>query len=219
MTPLGKPRLPPLPPLYMLPAMITANEQKPPPLEAVKIRPAKPRDMATIQAIYAHNVRHGLASFEEEPPDEREMTRRRARIVKAGLPYLIAETAGQVAGYCYAAPFHHRSAYRYTLENSVYVSPQFLRCGIGSRLLEALIAQCTELGYRQMIAVIGDTANAASINLHRRAGFEMAGTLAAAGFKFGRWVDSVYMQRSLGEGGRSQPPEPDGPAPGGIAKK
>lgn len=163
--------------------------------------------MAAVRGIYAHHVRHGLASFEEEPPDVREMARRRARIVKKGLPYSVAEIGGKVAGFAYAALFRDRSAYRFVVENSVYVSPRFQRRGIGSALLEAVIVECTELGYRQMIAVIGDSANTASINLHRRAGFELAGTLPATGFKFGRWVDSVYMQRGLGEGGFSRPPE------------
>lgn len=171
------------------------------------VRPAGEADMAAIQAIYAHHVLTGLGSFEEVPPGLAEMAARRQAVVGRGLPYLTAENGagGAVLGYAYAAPFRDRPAYRYSLEDSVYVAPAAVGRGVGTALLTALVARCGELGYRQMIAVIGDSANAASIGLHAKLGFEMAGRLTGAGFKFGRWVDSVYMRRPLGPGDGAPP--------------
>jgi len=173
-----------------------------PPLE---IRPAAARDVPAIAAIYAHHVRHGLASFELEPPSEAEMERRRVEIAARGLPYLAALEGDELVGYAYAGPYRPRPAYRYTVENSVYVKPGRERRGIGRRLLAALLAECEALGLRQVVAVIGDSANDASIRLHESLGFRRAGLLQAVGFKFGRWVDSVQMQRELGPGDRAPP--------------
>lgn len=169
------------------------------------LRDAVQGDFPAIQSIYAHHVLHGLASFEEMPPDLEEMHRRFQDIVGRGLPYLVAEAAGEVLGYGYCAPFRTRSAYRYALENSVYVREDRRGRGVGSRLLAELIERCARLGYRQMIAVIGDSANAASIALHARYGFVRAGTLRSVGYKFGRWVDSVLMQKPLGDGDMTPP--------------
>jgi L-amino acid N-acyltransferase YncA len=160
-----------------------------------------------VHAIYRHHVLHGLASFEEEPPSVEEMCRRRAAVLDSALPYLVAETDGEIAGYCYAAPYRLRSAYRFTVEDSVYVDHRFTGRGIGTALLAALIVRCEASRWRQIIAVIGDSGNSASIALHRRLGFRAVGTLDAAGFKFGRWVDVVLMQRMLGEGGGTPPSE------------
>src|SRR5690606_23868421 len=147
--------------------------------------------------IYAHHVTHGLASFEEVPPDLPEIGQRREAVLAQGLPWLTAEMDGAVVGYAYATPYRTRSAYRYALENSVYVAPDQARRGIGRALLARLITLCEAGGYRQMIAVIGDSANRASIGLHEALGFRRVGLLPAVGFKFGRWVDIVIMQRPL----------------------
>jgi L-amino acid N-acyltransferase YncA len=171
----------------------------------VQVRPASPADIPTIQAIYAHHVLRGLASFEEVPPDVAEIHRRFSEVTGKGLPWLAADFGGVLAGYGYCAPYRIRSAYRYALEDSVYVRDDFHGRGVGAALLEALIERCAALGYRQLIAVIGDSAHAASINLHAAAGFVRVGTLRSVGFKFGRWVDSVLMQRPLGEGDGSNP--------------
>jgi len=173
--------------------------------EAVLVRDAADGDMAAVQAIYAAHVSGGLASFEETPPDVAEMARRRAAVLELGLPYRVAEWDGAVKGFAYAGPYRNRPAYRYSLENSVYVAADALGRGLGRRLLGDLIERCTALGYRQMVAVIGDSANEASITLHARLGFETAGVQKSIGFKFGRWVDSVIMQRPLGEGDRTLP--------------
>ncbi len=158
-------------------------------------------DLEAIQAIYAHHVLHGLASFEETPPDTAELTRRWRAIVDAGLPYLCAtEGPGPILGYAYAGAYRPRSAYRFTVEDSVYVAPGAAGRGIGRALLGRLIDICTDLGKRQMIAIIGDSGNAGSIALHRACGFELVGSFRSIGFKHGRWVDSVLMQRSLGAG-------------------
>jgi len=177
------------------------------PAEAVHaaVRDATDADIAAVTAIYAEYVRTALASFEEVPPDEAEMAARRQRVVARGLPWLVYERDGRVLGYAYAGPFRDRSAYRYLVENSVYVAPGARHGGIGRALLSALIARCTAMGYRQMVAVIGDSANAASIGLHAALGFRLAGTLPSAGFKLGRWVDTVLMVRALGDGDRSPP--------------
>lgn len=169
------------------------------------IRPSRDADLSAIQAIYAHHVLTGSASFEEEAPPLEDMARRRAAVLDAGLPYLVAEHEGVVLGYAYAGPYRPRRAYRFTVEDSVYLAPEAAGRGIGRALLSALILRCEASGYRQMVAVIGDSANAASIGLHRSLGFEPVGVLRAAGFKFGRWVDSVLMQRALGEGSGSLP--------------
>lgn len=173
--------------------------------EALVIRDATDADMGAIQAIYAAHVLHGLASFEEVPPSTHEMLERRANVLRLGLPYLAAERQGRVVGYSYATTYRTRPAYRYTVENSVYIAEGLGGNGIGTALLGELIARCESGSWRQMIAVIGDSANAGSIALHRRLGFQMVGTLPAVGFKFGRWVDSVLMQRALGTGDKTLP--------------
>ncbi len=157
--------------------------------------------MPKIHAIYGFHVLHGLASFEEEPPPVDELNRRRADVLDRGLPYLTAEIGGVVAGYSYATPYRSRPAYRFTVENSVYVDHNLRRRGVGCLLLSALITRCIERECRQMIAVIGDSGNMASIALHERLGFVRVGTLRAVGFKFGRWVDTVLMQRALDHDG------------------
>jgi L-amino acid N-acyltransferase YncA len=169
-------------------------------MAALLVRPSREDDIPAITRIYAHHVLHGLASFEEIPPDEAELARRRQEVLRHGLPYLAAEQAGEIVGYCYAAPYRARSAYRFTIEDSVYVAPGEVGQGIGRALLSRLIGLCEQGPWRQMIAVIGDSENYASIGLHKAEGFHMIGTHPAVGFKFGRWVDSVLMQRELGEG-------------------
>jgi phosphinothricin acetyltransferase len=171
----------------------------------VGVREAVDADMAAIQTIYAHHVRHGFASFEEVPPSLAEMLARRADVLKLGLPYLTAEVGGNIVGYCYAMMYRGRPAYRFTIEDSVYVAAENIRRGVGLALLTALIQRCETGGWRQMIAIIGDSGNSASIGLHQRLGFRTAGTLEAAGFKLGRWVDSVLMQRALGSGSSGLP--------------
>jgi L-amino acid N-acyltransferase YncA len=177
------------------------------------VRDARDADIAAIQAIYAHHVRHGLASFEEEPPSAGELVARRASVMALGLPYLVAELGGEVVGYSYATRYRARPAYRYTVEDSVYVADGLAGRGIGAALLGALIARCEAGPWRQMIAIIGDSDNAGSIALHRRFEFTMVGTLRSVGFKLGRWVDSVVMQRALGPGGTAAPDDDGAPAP------
>jgi phosphinothricin acetyltransferase len=169
------------------------------------IRPATDADLPAITAIYAEAVRFGTATFELDPPDLTEMTRRFQPLTGAGFPYLVAETAGTIDGYAYAGPYRPRPAYRFTVENSIYLAPTSHRRGIGSQLLERLLEDCAARGFRQMIAVIGDSENVGSIGLHLSLGFRQAGILKAAGMKFGRWLDVVQMQRPLGEGDRSLP--------------
>jgi len=169
------------------------------------IRPSRDADVAAIAAIYGHHVLHGVASFEEVPPPPEEIGRRRAAILAERLPYLVAERDGRVVGYCYAGPFRPRIGYRYTLEDSIYIDAGEVGRGIGRALLRPLLARCTELGYRQMVAVIGGRETVASIRLHEALGFAHMGVLAAVGFKFGRWVDSVLMQRALGPGDSTLP--------------
>lgn len=169
------------------------------------VREAAGPDVARIAEIYGHHVRTGLGTFEETAPDVTEMAARHAAVRAAGLPWLVADRHGEVAGYAYAAPFHRRSAYRFALEDSVYVAPSAQRQGIGRALLAALIVRCEALGYRQMFAVIGDSGNAGSIVLHENAEFRRVGTLRDVGFKYGRWVDTVMMQRSLASGGDTLP--------------
>lgn len=178
---------------------------KPKPRPDIIVREAQDEDMAAIQVIYSHHVRTGLATFEEEPPDEAELKRRRAEVLRRGLPYLVAERNGQVVGFAYAAPYRARSAYRHTVEDSVYVDHRALRRGIGKALLGALIERCAALGYRQMVAVIGDSANDPSLGVHAALGFREVGRLPAVGFKLGQWVDSVLMQLPLGPGSKTLP--------------
>jgi phosphinothricin acetyltransferase len=176
------------------------------PAATFSIRPAAAADFDAIQRIYAHHVLNGLASFEEMPPDAAELMRRWRAIADAGLPYLCAVGAdGALVGYAYAGPYRPRSAYRFTVEDSVYVAPGSAGRGIGRGLLRQLVEICAGLGKRQMIAVIGDSGNAASIALHRACGFALTGTFHAIGFKHGRWVDSVLMQRALGPGSTTKP--------------
>jgi len=171
------------------------------------IRPSRDADVAAIAAIYAHHVLHGVASFEEVPPDEPEIARRRAAIVERGLPYLVAERSRRVLGYCYAGPYRLRSAYRFTLEDSIYIDQAEVGRGLGRGLLTTLLDRCAELGYRQMVAVIGGSDTWPSIRLHAALGFARIGTLPAVGFKFGGWVDIVLMQRALGLGATATPAE------------
>jgi len=172
----------------------------------VEVRAAAQGELPAIQSIYAHHVLRGLATFEEVPPDVEEMRRRHAEVTARGLPYLVALERGEVLGYGYCAPYRARSAYRFALEDSIYIKDGHLGKGIGTRLLTELLRICEDLGYRQVIAVIGDSANAGSIGLHARLGFLRVGTLRSSGFKFGRWVDSVLMQRPLGDGDMTTPP-------------
>lgn len=169
------------------------------------VRDAREDDLPAIQEIYAHHVRHGVATFEEKPPDLEEMRRRLRAVKEKGLPWLAAEVDGAVCGYAYAAPYHHRPAYRFAVENSVYVDHRVMRRGLGAALLDRLIDSCARKGFRRMVAVIGDSANAASIRLHERAGFRLVGVLPSVGFKHGRWLDCVIMQRALGEGDGTLP--------------
>ena len=171
----------------------------------VLLRAAKPGDISEITRIYAHAVRHGTASFELDPPNVTEMTGRYQAMVATGYPYLVAQRAGELLGFAYAGPYRMRPAYRWTVEDSIYIAPQVQRHGVGTALLRRLIELSESKGYRQMIAVIGDSANVASVELHRALGFHMVGTLANTGFKFGRWLDTVLMQRSLGPGAATPP--------------
>jgi phosphinothricin acetyltransferase len=171
----------------------------------VDIRPAAEADLPAITSIYDREVRHGTATFELTPPDLTEMTRRFRSLMDGGFPYLAATLEGEVVGYAYAGPYRPRPAYRFTVENSVYLAPAVHRQGIGMKLLRRLIEECEARSYRQMIAVIGDSANAGSIGLHSRAGFQMIGTHPNVGFKFGRWLDTVMMQRALGDGASTTP--------------
>ena len=170
-----------------------------------EIRPTTVDDLPSITEIYADEVREGTATFELVPPDLGEMTRRFRLLMDGGFPYLVAELEGSIAGYAYASSYRPRPAYRFTVENSVYLRPAIHRRGIGRQLLERLIAECETRGFRQMIAVIGDSANAASIGVHRACGFQMIGTHPNVGLKFGRWLDTVMMQRALGEGAKTVP--------------
>jgi L-amino acid N-acyltransferase YncA len=181
----------------------------------IRVRDVRDADMPRIHAIYCHHVRTGLGSFEETPPDLAEMIRRRDEIVARGLPYIVAEADDAtipdgIAGYAYAGPYRPRSAYRYSVEDSIYVAQEAQRRGVGRRLLDELVRRCTALGYRQMVAVIGDSANQGSIGVHEAAGFKQVALLQAIGLKFGRWVDSVMMQRPLGAGQTTLPDEAKG---------
>jgi phosphinothricin acetyltransferase len=210
------------------------------PPDSVTIRPATDADMEAVAAIYAHHVLYGRASFETEPPSPAEMRRRHAAVAGKGLPYLVAVQAGagppgpgpagagptgpgptgpgpagagpavEVVGYAYAGPYRPRAAYAHTVENSVYLRPDAAGRGIGLCLLSALVAACEQRGLRQMVAVVGDSANEASIRLHEKLGFRRVGVLRDVGYKHGVWLDSVLLQRSLGAGSSTQPCHTDG---------
>ncbi|WP_282369884.1 GNAT family N-acetyltransferase [Pseudomonas sp. PS02290] len=169
------------------------------------LRDARESDMPAVQAIYAHHVIHGTASFELEPPTLEQMLQRRADICANGLPYLVAERDGEVVGYAYSTPYRPRPAYRFTVEDSVYVREGMVGFGIGHALLAAVIQHCTASGRRQMVAIIGNSENSASIRLHARLGFRQVGVFESVGFKHGRWLDTVIMQRELGEGASTTP--------------
>jgi len=172
---------------------------------APDIRPTTEADLPAITAIYQQAVREGTATFELEPPDLAEMTRRYRALMDGGYPYLVAEVEGEVIGYAYAGPYRPRPAYRFTVENSIYLKPAIHRRGIGLLLLQRLLTECTARGYRQVVAVIGDSANAGSVGVHTKCGFEMIGTHPNVGLKFGRWLDTVMMQLALGEGATTVP--------------
>lgn len=169
------------------------------------IRPSTADDLPAITAIYAWNVAHGTGTFELEAPDQAEMSRRRDDVLGKGLPWLVAERDGEVLGYAYANHFRPRRAYRFCLEDSIYLADEARGQGIGRLLLAELVARCEAAGARQMLAVIGDSANAGSIGVHRTLGFEHTGILRSAGWKFGRWLDVVLMQKSLGLGDATEP--------------
>jgi L-amino acid N-acyltransferase YncA len=177
------------------------------PMSPLEIRPAAEADLAAVTEIYRHAVLYGTATFELIPPDLAEMTRRFKSLMDGGFPYFVAALEAAVIGYAYAGPYRPRPAYRFTVENSVYLAPEIHRHGIGTQLLRRLIAECEARGYRQMIAVVGDSANAGSIGVHLRNGFAMLGTHPNVGFKFGRWLDTVMMQRALGDGATTLPTE------------
>jgi L-amino acid N-acyltransferase YncA len=174
-------------------------------MSPLEIRPAIAADLSFVTDIYADAVRFGTATFELVPPDLAEMTRRFQALMDGGFPYFVAVLEGRVVGYAYAGEYRSRPAYRFTVENSIYLQPVIHRRGIGRQLLQRLVAECEARGYRQMIGVIGDSANAGSIGVHARCGFQMIGTHPNVGFKFGRWLDIVMMQRELGEGASTVP--------------
>jgi phosphinothricin acetyltransferase len=171
----------------------------------LSIRPSTEADLPAIQAIYAHAVLHGTGTFETEVPEIPEMTRRRSEVLSRSLPWLVAEQDGRVLGYAYANYFRPRMAYRFCLEDSIYLHPDAQGKGVGRLLLAELIARCEAAGARQMLAVIGDSDNQGSIGVHTALGFEHTGVLKSSGWKFGRWLDVVLMQRQLGPGDQSHP--------------
>jgi phosphinothricin acetyltransferase len=173
---------------------------------SVTVRPATPADIPHIARIYAPAVTHGSSSFELEAPDGREMARRMHAVLAGGYPYLAAEADGRFAGYAYASVYRTRPAYRFSVEDSIYVDPDMQRRGVGRTLLDALIGECTQRGFRQMLAVIGDSPHQpGSVKLHEACGFRIVGQLPGVGYKFGRWVDTLLMQRELGEGIKTNP--------------
>lgn len=177
-------------------------------LPTITLRDATEADMAQVQRIYAHHVLHGLASFEEEPPALDEMLSRRMKVLEFGLPYIVAvDESGRVLGYAYATQYRPRRAYRFTVEDSVYMAEGEQGRGVGKRLLMAVVDRCTDAGFRQMVAIIGNSANAGSIGLHGSCGFRTVGTFENVGFKHGDWRDTVLMQRSLGPGAAEPPRE------------
>lgn len=172
---------------------------------ALILRPSEDADLPAIQQIYGHAVLHGTGTFETEVPDATEMARRRAEVLGRGLPWLVAEREGRILGYAYANYFRPRLAYRFCLEDSIYLHPDAQGQGVGRLLLAELIARCEAAGARQMLAVIGDSANQGSIGVHTALGFEHTGILKSSGWKFGRWLDVVLMQRQLGTGDTTNP--------------
>jgi L-amino acid N-acyltransferase YncA len=174
-------------------------------MSSLEIRPTVAADLPAITDIYEHAVRFGTATFELIPPDLAEMTQRFEALLDGGFPHIVATLDARVIGYAYAGAYRPRPAYRFTVENSVYLHPSIHRRGIGRQLLQRLIDECQTRGFRQMIAVIGDSANAASIGVHSKCGFQMIGTHPDVGFKFGRWLDTVMMQLALGDGGKTAP--------------
>ena len=174
-------------------------------MSGLTVRASTEADVARCAEIYGHHVLHGTASFEVDPPNVAEMAKRRATVLDLGLPYLVAEMEGRLLGYAYAGLYRARPAYRFTVENSIYIDKDAVGQGVGKALLLPLIDLCARDGRRQMIAVIGDSAHVASINLHAACGFAMVGTLKSVGFKFGRWLDSVLMERPLGPGDTTLP--------------
>lgn len=178
-------------------------------MSLVAIRPASPADIPAVTAIYGHAVANGTASYELEPPSESEMGTRFDALAAGSYPYFVAECPDGILGYAYAGPFRPRRAYRFMVEDSIYLAPAAQGRGTGRLLLSALIGECTRLGFRQMVAVIGDgRRNQASVRLHEAAGFRHAGLLEGSGYKHGRWLDTVFMQLSL-DGGTASPPDPD----------
>jgi L-amino acid N-acyltransferase YncA len=171
---------------------------------AIAVRASSEADVPAMIGIYTHHIQHGLDDYEIEPLHPDDLKRRRKTMLKRRLPHLVAELDGVVVGYAYAVPFRKRPAYRYTVKHSIYVHQDHLHAGIGRQLLPALISACAEAGYRQMIAYI-DAANVPSRQLHEALGFEQVGYLKAVGFKFGRWTDTIMMQRTLGEGSGTLP--------------
>ena len=169
------------------------------------IRPSRDDDVEAIRAIYAHHVLRGTGTFETEPPSAQEIAARRADVLGKGLPWLVAEDGGAVVGFAYCQWFKPRPAYRYSAEDSVYLAPHAMGRGIGRALLDAIMSEAGRVGVRKLIAVIGDSANADSIGLHRACGFEQVGVLVACGWKFGRWLDVVLMDRTLGAGAATSP--------------
>lgn len=169
------------------------------------IRPSTEHDLPAITRIYAHHVLHGTGTFETTPPTLEEMTARRADVLSKGLPWLVAEEAGEVLGYAYGNWFKPRPAYRFSVEDSIYLAPEAAGKGLGRALLAELLAALERGGIRKVMAVIGDSANAGSIGVHKALGFEQVGVVPACGWKFGRWLDIVMMQRAIGEGDRTPP--------------
>ena len=174
--------------------------------DELTIRPVGSDDLEAVTAAYAHDVLHGTGTFEIVPPSVEEMAERVATVTSAGLPYLVAVLGGEVAGFAYAGPYRPRPAYRFTVEDSIYLRPEAAGQGIGTRLLARLVAECEARGMRQMIAVIGDSDNLGSIRIHHKCGFEPVGTFRAVGWKHGRWLDTVLMQRGLGVAATTPPP-------------
>jgi phosphinothricin acetyltransferase len=164
------------------------------------VRPATEADVAALADIYAHHVAHGTASFEEVAPTADDMAQRLRAVLSRGLPWMVAEENGRVLGYAYAGPYHSRSAYRYTVEDSVYVAPSAMRRGVGRALLQRVLEECAAMGLRRMVALIGDSANTGSVRLHEALGFQPVGTLPAVGYKHGRWLDVVLMHKALNGG-------------------
>lgn len=171
----------------------------------MEIIPARPHHAAAIQHIYAWHVLHGCATFETEPPDEDEMSRRINDVTQRGGFWLVAQERGRVMGYCYLTHYRPRYAYRFTLEDSIYLDPDYAGRGVGRALLQHALTLAETAGFRQVVAIIGDSANQASLGLHRALGFAQTGVLKSVGFKHGRWLDTVSMQRPLGEGDAQLP--------------